>query len=57
MHMRARILDLARTGNAGFNDHHLCEKLGEVEHLSLGRETLRRLLRSAGGRRNVTMNS
>jgi hypothetical protein len=57
MHMRARILHLARTGNAGFNDHHLCEKLGEVEHLSLGRETLRRLLRSAGGRRNVTMNS
>jgi transposase len=46
--MRARILHLARTRYAGFNDHHLCEKLGEVEHLSLGRETLRRLLRSAG---------
>ena len=45
---RARILDLARTRYAGFNDHHLCEKLGEVEGLSLGRETLRRLLRSNG---------
>jgi transposase len=45
---RARILDLARTRYAGFNDHHLCEKLCEVERLSLGRETLRRLLRSAG---------
>jgi transposase len=44
--MRVRILQLARTRYAGFNDHHLCEKLGEVEHLSLGRETLRRLLRS-----------
>jgi transposase len=46
--MRVRILQLARTRYAGFNDHHLCEKLGEVEHLSLGRETLRRLLRSTG---------
>jgi transposase len=45
---RARILDLARTRYAGFNDHHLCEKLCEVEGLSLGRETLRRLLRGAG---------
>ena len=46
--LRQRILLLARTRYAGFNDHHLCEKLGEVEGLSLGRETLRRLLRSAG---------
>jgi transposase len=45
---RARILELARTRYVGFNDHHLCEKLGEVESLSIGRETLRRLLRSAG---------
>jgi hypothetical protein len=45
---RARILDLARTRYAGFNDLHLCEKLSEVEGISLGRETLRRLLRSAG---------
>lgn len=45
---RARILELARTRYAGFNDHHLCEKLSKVEGLSLGRETLRRLLRGAG---------
>ena len=45
---RASILHLARTRYAGFNDHHLCEKLCQVEGLSLGRETLRRLLRSAG---------
>src|SRR6185312_15127657 len=37
--LRQRILLLARTRYAGFNDHHLCEKLGEVEGLSLGRET------------------
>jgi transposase len=46
--LRQRILALARTRYAGFNDRHLCEKLCEVEGLSLGRETLRRLLRSAG---------
>jgi len=46
--VRDRILHLARTTYAGFNDHHLCEKLCEVEGFSLGRETLRRLLRSAG---------
>jgi len=46
--VRERILQLARATYAGFNDHHLCEKLAEKEHLSLGRETLRRLLRSAG---------
>jgi transposase len=45
---RARVLELARTRYAGFNDRHLCEKLCEVEGFSLGRETLRRLLRSAG---------
>src|SRR5271169_151179 len=46
--VRERILHLARTTYTGFNDHHLCEKLVEKEGLSLGRETLRRLLRSAG---------
>jgi transposase len=46
--LRDRILHLARTTYAGFNDHHLCEKLVEKEGFSLGRETLRRLLRSAG---------
>lgn len=46
--VRDRILHLARTTYAGFNDHHLCEKLREVQGFPLGRETLRRLLRSAG---------
>jgi len=46
--VRDRILCLARTTYAGFNDHHLCEKLCEVEDFALSRETLRRLLRRAG---------
>ena len=45
---RERILQLVRTRYAGFNDHHLQEKLIEQEGFSLSRETLRRLLRSAG---------
>jgi transposase len=43
-----RVLRLARTTYAGFNDHHLTEKLREVEGLPIGRETLRTLLRAAG---------
>ena len=39
---------MARTRYAGFNDHHLCEKLVEQEGFSLSRETLRRLLRRQG---------
>ena len=46
--VRQTVLRLARTTYAGFNDHHLCEKLCEVEGFSLSRETLRRLLRRAG---------
>ncbi|MGB8583518.1 MAG: helix-turn-helix domain-containing protein, partial [Candidatus Sulfotelmatobacter sp.] len=46
--VRQNIIHLARTTYAGFNDHHLCEKLCEVEGLPLSRETLRRLLRQAG---------
>ena len=45
---RQAVLRLARTKYAGFNDHHLCEKLCEVEGFSLARETLRRLLRQQG---------
>ena len=45
---RQTIQRLARTRYAGFNDHHLCEKLSEQEGFSLSRETLRRLLRTAG---------
>jgi len=46
--VRQVALHLARTRYAGFNDHHLCEKLCEVEGLTLSREVLRRLLRQAG---------
>jgi hypothetical protein len=46
--VRERILRLARSTYAGFNDHHLCEKLVEREGFSLSRETLRRLLRKQG---------
>ena len=46
--LRQAVIRLARTTYAGFNDHHLCEKLCEVEGFSLSRETLRRLLREAG---------
>jgi transposase len=45
---RLAVLRLARAKYAGFNDHHLAEKLHEVEGFSLSRETLRRLLRNAG---------
>jgi transposase len=46
--VRRRILRLACGRYAGFNDHHLCEKLVEREGLRLSRETLRRLLRRQG---------
>jgi transposase len=46
--VREQILGLARGTYAGFNDHHLCEKLIEREGFSLSRETLRRLLRKQG---------
>src|SRR5713101_7430503 len=43
-----RVRQLSRCTYAGFNDHHLCEKLVEREGFSLSRETLRRLLRNNG---------
>ena len=46
--VRQRILQLARGTYAGFNDHHLRDKLVEREGFSLSRETLRRLLRKNG---------
>jgi hypothetical protein len=46
--VRAKIVQLARGTYAGFNDHHLHEKLVEYEGFSLSRETLRRLLRQHG---------
>jgi transposase len=46
--VRQLIVELSRGIYAGFNDHHLQEKLVEHEGFSLSRETLRRLLRSSG---------
>src|SRR5712692_2751835 len=46
--VRERIVQLSQGTYAGFNDHHLCEKLVECEGISLSRETLRRLLRQHG---------
>ena len=46
--VRQAVIRLARSTYAGFNDHHLCEKLCEVEGLSLSRKAVRRLLRQAG---------
>lgn len=43
-----RIVELMRGKYAGFNDTHACEKLAELEHIKVGRETLRRVLRHAG---------
>src|SRR6202171_5730606 len=41
------ILRLARGKYQGFNDSHLTEKLHSEEHLSVSRETVRRILRAA----------
>jgi transposase len=41
------ILSLARGKYQGFNDSHFTEKLRAEEHLSVSRETVRRLLRAA----------
>src|SRR5260370_42103248 len=46
--VRQRIVQLSRGTYAGFNDHHLCEKLVEWEGISLSRETLHRLQRNQG---------
>lgn len=45
---RARILELARTTYAGFNDSHLAEALAEDEGIMISRPALRRLLRASG---------
>lgn len=46
--VRARVVELARTRYAGFNDSHLTELLAEREGIVLSRVTVRRLLREAG---------
>lgn len=45
---RQQILDLVKKTYKGFNDTHLCETLVEKEKITIGRETLRSLLRSEG---------
>ena len=46
--LRERILAFVEDRYAGFNDTHLTEILAEREEISIGRETLRGILRSAG---------
>ena len=46
--LRQKIVSLARNKYTGFNDTHLTEKLVEVEGIPVSRQTVRRLLRSAG---------
>lgn len=46
--VRQTVVELARTTYAGFNDHHLQEKLAEREGLTVSRQTVRRILRAAG---------
>ena len=43
-----RIVALARGTYRGFNDHHLTEKLADVEGIHVSRETVRQLLRREG---------
>src|ERR1022692_2311308 len=45
--LRRTILQLARGKYQGFNDSHLCQKLHSEEHLSVSRESVRRILRRA----------
>ncbi len=46
--IRAKVLRLAESKYAGFNDWHFTEKLQEEEGMELSRETVRRILRGAG---------
>jgi transposase len=48
LHLRERILDLARTVYRGYNDSHLAEALAEDEGIAISRAALRRLLRAEG---------
>lgn len=45
---RHRIVELARGKYRGFNDHHLSEKLAEVEGITVSREAVRQILRCEG---------
>lgn len=46
--VRAQVVSLMTEKYAGFNDQHFTEKLREKEGISLGRQTVRRILRAAG---------
>jgi transposase len=46
--VRKQVIELARGKYAGLNDHHLQEKLVQQEHLSVSRQSVRRILRSVG---------
>lgn len=46
--VRELVLKLARTRYVGFNDHHLTEKLVEVEGVEISRQSVQRILREAG---------
>ncbi len=48
--LRKQILSWVEDRYAGFNDTHLTEILAEREEISIGRETLRSILRAAGHR-------
>lgn len=45
--VRSRVVELAQGKYAGFNDHHLHEKLVEQEGLTVSRQSVRRILRAA----------
>ena len=46
--VREQVIRLMTTVYVGFNDAHLTEKLREVEHLTLSRESVRRIRRALG---------
>ncbi len=46
--IRARVIELATTKYAGFNQRHLTNVLAEAEGVHLSRSTVRRILISAG---------
>jgi hypothetical protein len=46
--VREQLVELARKKYAGFNDQHFTEKLVEVEHISVSRQSVQRILRAAG---------
>jgi transposase len=56
-HERTRILHLARTQYAAMNDTRLAERLRSEHGIQLSRETIRRILRAAGIKRNAAGSS